>query len=106
MWKTGESPVMPTTFFLAITGLIGSFQVFDQAYFLTGGGPMHSTYTYMFGVYNSAFGDSPNLGIASAMSYILFAIILVFTIIQFKVLPQGEYKEKGVKKNARKHSEK
>ncbi len=94
--------VMPTTFFLVITGLIGAFQVFDQAYFLTGGGPNQSTYTYMFGVYNRAFGDAPNLGIASAMSYILFAIILVITIIQFKVLPQGEYKQKGVKKSGRK----
>lgn len=87
--------VMPTTFFLCITGLIGAFQVFDQAYFLTGGGPEFSTYTYMFGVYNTTFKGQNQIGVGAAMSYILFVVILIFTIVQFKVIPQGTGTEKG-----------
>ncbi len=78
--------IRPTINFIVITGIIGSFQVFDQVYLMTGGGPVFSTYTYMFGVYNQAF-DLRNVGTACAMSYILFLFILIITFIQNKLMP-------------------
>lgn len=80
----------PTTFFLVVTGLIGSFQVFDQMYLMTGGtgGPNDSTLTYVLSLYNHAFRYN-EMGIASAMSYILFLIILLITAINFKLVPQS-----------------
>lgn len=79
--------VMPTVFFFLITGIIGGFQAFDQMYLMTGVGKNHSTYTYIYGVYEQSitFGEH---GIGSAMSFILFAMILVLTVIQFRMLPQ------------------
>ena len=89
--------VMPTLFFICITSMIGSFQAFDQMYLMTGGGPEHTTFTYMYGVYNQAF-EYYNIGTASAMSYILFVIILIFTFIQFKVVPQRVDEGQGKQK--------
>ncbi len=78
----------PTTFFLVVTGFIGSFQAFDSMYLLTGGGPNDSTTTYVLSLYNHAFNYS-EMGVASAMSYILFLIILIVTAINFKFVPQS-----------------
>lgn len=90
--------ILPTIFFVIVTSVIGGFQVFDQMYLMTGGGPQYSTYTYLLGLYNEAFGGAYRIGIACAMSYILFIIILIITFIQFKVLPQdlsGESKRRA-----------
>ncbi len=92
--------ILPTIFFIVITSVIGGFQAFDQMFLMTGGGPQYSTYTYLLGLYNEAFGGAYRIGIACAMSYILFIIILIITFIQFKVLPQdltGENKKGGKK---------
>jgi len=80
----------PTTFFLVVTGFIGSFQVFDQMYLLTNGtgGPNDSTLTYVLSLYQHAFRYN-EMGIACAMSYILFLIILSITAINFKFVPQS-----------------
>ncbi len=93
--------VMPTIFFIIITGIIGGSQVFEQIYLMTGGGPEFSTYTYMFGIYNEAF-EFDNYGVASAMSYILFILIMIVTFIQFKVLPQDLNSEKRIRRGKRK----
>jgi len=79
----------PTTFFLIVTGFIGSFQVFDQMYLLTNGtgGPNDSTLSYVLSLYQHAFRYN-EMGIASAMSYILFIIILIVTVLNFKFVPQ------------------
>lgn len=77
----------PTIFFLIVTGFIGNFQVFDQMYLLTKGGPNDSTLTYVLSLYNHAF-NYYEMGIACAMSYILLVIILMITMINFKFLPQ------------------
>ncbi len=79
--------VMPTVFFFLITGIIGGFQAFDQMYLMTGRGVNHSTYTYIYGVYEQSITYN-RLGLGSAMSFILFALILGLTIIQFRMLPQ------------------
>ncbi len=75
----------PALLFVTVISLIGSFQVFDQVYLVTGnGGPGTSTYVYNLHLYNNAF-DFFNMGYASAMAYILFAILFVITYIQIRL---------------------
>jgi multiple sugar transport system permease protein len=73
----------PTTFFVIIMAVIGSFQVFDQAFVMTNGGPGKSSYTFVFHIYDLVFVDF-KFGASSAAAMILFVIILIFTLIQFK----------------------
>jgi ABC-type sugar transport system permease subunit/ABC-type glycerol-3-phosphate transport system substrate-binding protein len=86
----------PTIFFSLITGVIGALQVFTQAVIITGGGPDRATLFYMVNLYTKAFTDL-RMGYASAMAWILFAIILTLTVIQLKaskrwVFYEGELK--------------
>lgn len=76
--------VMPTTFFVSVTQVIASFQVFDLVYGLTGGAsgyPRGSTDVIAARIYQEAF-VSLNLGRASAMAVILFLVLVVITVIQ------------------------
>ncbi len=73
----------PAIFFSLVTGFIGSFQTFAQAFVMTGGGPNDATLLYMLHLYNQAF-TSLRMGYASALAWLLFFIILIFTVIQFK----------------------
>lgn len=75
----------PTTLYVAIMTTIGSFQIFDSAYLLTGGGPNYSTTTIVYYIYQQAFVQS-RLGYASALSFVLFIIILVISILQKKTI--------------------
>ncbi|WP_309722510.1 sugar ABC transporter permease [Armatimonas sp.] len=86
----------PTIFFNLILGIIGSFQVFTSAYIMTGGGPNDSTLMYVLYLYNNAFREF-KLGKASAMAWILFIILLGFTIVQFKNASKWVYYEGGDK---------
>jgi len=71
----------PTTFFLTITAIIGSFQVFDLAYVMTGGGPGKASYTMVYHIFQLAFIDF-TFGKSSAAAMILFVIILLVTMFQ------------------------
>jgi len=73
----------PTTFFVAIMAVISSFQVFDQAFVMTSGGPAKASYTLVYHIYDLAF-DRFRMGEASSVAIILFVIIMIFTLIQFK----------------------
>jgi multiple sugar transport system permease protein len=73
----------PTTFFLLITSIIGSFQIFTQIYVMTSGGPLRRTTTIGFYLYEKAFRHF-DMGYATAMAYALFALIFVFTLLQFR----------------------
>ncbi len=76
----------PTTFFLAIIGLIGAFQVFTQVYVMTPtGGVLNDTLTVTMYLYNKGFRDS-DFSYASAIAVVVFVLILVFTLIQKRVL--------------------
>lgn len=75
----------PTTLYVLITSLIGSFQVFGLVNVLTGGGPLDATNVLVMHIYRRAFGDY-QFGEAAAMAFVLFAIILVFTLIQWKLM--------------------
>jgi ABC-type sugar transport system permease subunit/ABC-type glycerol-3-phosphate transport system substrate-binding protein len=73
----------PALFFSLVTGFIGSFQNFTTAFLLTQGGPGDATQFYMLHLYNEAF-VSLRMGYSSALAWILFFIILGFTMLQFK----------------------
>lgn len=73
--------VSPTTFFVLVTSIIGSFQIFDLTTVLTGGGPANATNTLIMYVYQAGF-QFFRMGYASAVAYVLFAIVLVVTFAQ------------------------
>lgn len=79
------------TFLVVTLGTIWSFQVFDLVYAMTGGGPGISTVTLVMTIYNTAFREY-NMGYASAISFLLFAIIVVVSVVQKRFL--GERSEK------------
>jgi multiple sugar transport system permease protein len=73
----------PTTFFLLITGVIGTFQIFTEVYIMTNGGPLNRTTTIGYYLYTKAFREL-DMGYATAMAFVLFAMIFVFTVLQWK----------------------
>lgn len=73
----------PTTFFLFVTTLINSFQVFAPIQLMTHGGPGSSSSVLVYYIYTSAF-QFQKMGYASAMSWILFILLFIVTIIQWK----------------------
>ncbi|MFC0675736.1 carbohydrate ABC transporter permease [Brachybacterium hainanense] len=81
LWSMTVPLLRPTTFFLAVTQVVASFQVFDMVYALTGGGPQHRTEVIASLVYNEAFGAS-RLGRASAVAVILFVLLVAITVVQ------------------------
>ncbi|MGH4140898.1 carbohydrate ABC transporter permease [Clostridium sp.] len=76
--------IMPTLFFLLIIDIINSFQAFGQINLMTTGGPGEATNLIVYSIYREAFFNN-RYGIASAESIILFIILLILTIFQFKV---------------------
>jgi len=71
----------PYIFFNLLMGLIGTFQIFSQAYILTHGGPMNSTLFYAYHLFNTAFRYL-EMGSASAMAWFLFIIVFSLTVFQ------------------------
>lgn len=81
--------VKPIMLFVSITSTIGTLQLFDESYILTGGGPDNATITIGHYLYNSGFTFF-KFGYAAALSYALVLIIGVLSIIQFKMTKGGE----------------
>jgi len=77
--------LMPTTFFVLITSLIGSFQVFTLVFNMTKGGPGNSTLVYVYQLWRNAFYYF-KMGYASAMAYVLFLILVVITLLQVRFI--------------------
>jgi multiple sugar transport system permease protein len=75
----------PTMFFVVVISLIGSFQVFDTVYAMTGGGPGDSSRVYYYWLWQNAF-QFFRMGYASALAWVLFAILFVITIVQIRTL--------------------
>jgi multiple sugar transport system permease protein len=75
--------ISPTTFFLVVTTIIGSTQNFSGIYTLTQGGPGDATEVAIINIYHSGFQFN-KYSIASAQSMILFAVLLIITIIQWR----------------------
>lgn len=80
-WGITFPMLMPTTFFVTTISLISSFQVFDQVYVMTGGGPAGATSVMVEQIYKNAFSYF-QMGYASTISWILFALIFVVTVAQ------------------------
>jgi multiple sugar transport system permease protein len=93
--------ISPAFLFNLIVGIIGSFQVFTQAYVMTGtaqpgseGGPNNATLFVVLYLYKKAFQEF-KMGYASALAWTLFAIILVFTMLQWRMSKRWLYYEAG-----------
>jgi multiple sugar transport system permease protein len=82
----------PTLFMVVILSIIGSFQVFDTVLTLTKGGPGNATLVVVYYIYRTAF-ENFNMGYASAMAFVLFAIILIVTIFQWLIKNKWVYSE-------------
>jgi len=82
--------ITPTLFFNLVMGLINSFQVFNVAFIMTGGGPHDATLFYMLHLYNKAFSDFA-MGYASAMAVLLFLLVLGMTAIVFQTSGRWVY---------------
>lgn len=86
--------VTPTIFFNTIMTIIGSFQVFNEAYILTQGGPNNKSLFYVFYLWRTGFRDT-EMGYASALAWVLFVIILIFTFFVFKTSKSWVHYEGG-----------
>jgi multiple sugar transport system permease protein len=84
-WSITLPLLSPTMFFVVIISVIGSFQVFDQVYVMTQGGPGNSTLVFNYYLYQNAF-EFFRMGYASALAYVLFALIFVVTLLQVKFI--------------------
>ncbi len=78
----------PTTFFVVTLGLMGTYQVFDQVYVMSSGGPAKTTLTVAYLVYRSGFNNF-EMGVGLAIAVLLFLIIFVLTLIQRRITEGG-----------------
>jgi multiple sugar transport system permease protein len=88
-WSITLPLLRPIILLVVVLHLIGSFQLFGQVYVLTQGGPANATRTVVQTLYETGFKDLFDFGAASAMSWVLFAIILVVSLVQFRLLRGG-----------------
>ncbi len=92
LWHVTVPMMTPTIFLTLVLGIIGSWQVFTQALILTGGGPANATLFVLLYLYRKAFLIF-QMGYASAIAWVLFVIILIFTFIQFGIARRWVYYE-------------
>ena len=87
-WRTFRSVtvplISPSLYFGIVMTVISSFQVFAQAYVLTNGGPGTSSTTIVLWLFEKGFNDYA-LGYASAIAWVLFVIVIIFTFIQLRL---------------------
>lgn len=89
-WSITVPMVRPITFFVVVLSLIGCFQVFDQIYIMSSGGPAHASTTMSYYVFTNAFKYF-RFGYAASAAMILTLIILAATFIQKRYLPPDPY---------------
>jgi multiple sugar transport system permease protein len=85
-WAITLPLLRPVLLFVFVTHIIGSFQIFGQVFVLTLGGPGDATRTAVQHLYETAFQNFFHFGSASAMAWVLFAVILAFSVLQFRLL--------------------
>jgi multiple sugar transport system permease protein len=82
-------PSLSTVIYLIVTlGIIWSFQVFDLAYIMTGGGPGQSSQTLVLTIYQAAFKEN-RMGYATSVAIVLLCLVLVVTVVQKQFLRDG-----------------
>jgi multiple sugar transport system permease protein len=100
LWHITLPMLSPTIFFQVVTGIIGTFQIFTTAFIISNGDPFYAGQSLLFYVlylYYRAFGKlGPGgfqMGYASAMAWVLFVIIMAFTLIQLWLSKRWVYYE-------------
>jgi multiple sugar transport system permease protein len=83
-WRITLPLLRPVTVFVLVTSIIGSFQIYDTIAVATNGGPMEVTRVIVFYIYDNAFKFF-KMGYATAMSMVLFAILIVFSLVQLRL---------------------
>lgn len=83
-WKITFPLLSPATYFVVVISLINGFQVFDQVYVMTGGGPDNASQTLVLDIYNETFRYQA-AGRASALSWLLFVIVMAVTLVQARM---------------------
>lgn len=81
--------LMPTLTFVTVNSVISSFQIFDQVYVMTNGGPLFRTETVVQYIYNNAIGKS-DIGYASAVAVVMLILTLSVSLVLFKYMRQDE----------------
>jgi len=89
VWRITLPLVRPTTALCLILQIIASFNIFGQVYVMTGGGPHGSTRVLAPDIYETGFKYF-KMGYSSAMAYVLFFIILIISLFQYKAISAGE----------------
>jgi len=84
VWHITLPMISPIIFFNTIMSIIGAFQVFTEPYIMTGGGPSRATYFLPQYIWDNAF-VTMRMGYACAMSWILFLVILILTVLAFRI---------------------
>jgi multiple sugar transport system permease protein len=84
-WRITLPLLRPVLLFSMVMNVIGSFQVFGQVFMITRGGPELSTRTLVQYIYDTAFNNY-RMGYAAALSWLLFLVIAVFSVIQFRLM--------------------
>ena len=84
----------PYIFFNLIMGLIGTFQIFTQAFIMTQGGPVDSTLFYAYHLFNNAFRYL-QMGYAASMAWVLFVIVFGLTVVQLNLQKRWVHYEEG-----------
>ncbi|MGM0854014.1 MAG: carbohydrate ABC transporter permease [Bacillota bacterium] len=94
IWHITIPLLMPSIMIVTIMSSISAMKVFEEIYVMTGGGPLNSSKTLVFYIYEEAF-DKLQMGYASAAGVILFIITLIFSVINIKFMSKKESAIKG-----------
>jgi multiple sugar transport system permease protein len=84
LWNVTIPMTSPTVLFMFMIGIIGSFQVFTQVFVISGGGPVNATLMYVLYLYMNGW-QFFKMGYAAALAWVLFALILVLTLLTLKL---------------------
>lgn len=96
-WNVTIPMISPVIFFNLVMSIIGSFQVFTNAYVMTQGGPANASLFYVLHLYRNAFSYF-KMGYASALAWVLFAIILFFSLLVVRSSPAWVYYEGAIRR--------
>ena len=94
LWNVTIPMMSPVIFFNLVIGLIAALQTFVPGYLMTQGGPENSTLFYGLYIFRSAFRDF-KMGYAAALSWVLFAIVLLLSVFVFRYIGKLVYYEEA-----------
>lgn len=89
-WHITAPSIRPTFWYILMTRFAGALQIFDIIYITTNGGPNYTTESTVTYIYSRAFSSRSSMGYASAMSVILFVIIMVVTVFMYRKMNQED----------------